>query len=339
MDRWASDAFPSREAGSQVRDDVLRSLQYTYHPLFDWRPLPNQTLPTVCIDAHGLRSVDSPLRPADFRCVVVGGSFAWGFGASSNTTTPAALIAMKLSQSMGGTVTAVNLADQAYCSIQEIKSFVFTLDELQPDLVICVTGVNDAGRGRQGDYKREPRYVANCEFLNWGIRIGLLGQFAIPSMPSWKKAAKVLLRDHSCPPYPGQPFFSFTKPPQDEIPLTLLSHKVDLFFSICARRRTKLAFVLQPLLLFKQYPSTSEAAYLRFIKAHDADSADHYFRSISQMRTWFSEAQGDEDATFIDSTPFFDDHPEAIFFDGMHVSDHGYSVWTEELCRRLSPIL
>jgi len=278
-----------------------------------------------------------PIQKADLKILVLGGSYAWGFGAYSNETTPTALIAKKFSRELGIATCGVNLADQAYCSIQEIKSFVFSVDELQPDLVVCITGVNDVGRGRLAAFKREPRYVAYSQFLSWGIRVGLLGQFTMAHIPSWKKAAKILLRDHASQGYPDQDYFSFTKPSRDAIPLTLLEHKVNVLSSFCETRGIMMVFVLQPMLHFKKSLSGSEETFLSLVrKAGDSDTISFYKNHISLMKKWFVTRPSTTHVSFVDSTTFFDEHPETVFFDGMHVSDHGYQVWVDELWSALA---
>ena len=122
MNRWESDCFPNEELAKIISDDIKRSCQYRIHPLFGWRPLPNQKYQTLEINNRGLRSRVIDDSDSQERCLILGGSVAWGFGSSSNDYTPAYLLEDCLREDYGLNMSVVNLADQVYSSIEEIKS-------------------------------------------------------------------------------------------------------------------------------------------------------------------------------------------------------------------------
>ncbi len=339
MDRWQSNAFTSPEAARMIKRDLLEGLKYTHHSLFDWRPFPNQRLPTVEINSFGLRSTAEFRGDSWVRCAVIGGSFAWGFGASSNEHTPASQISTCLTKRTGRPVDVVSLADQNYCSIQEIKAFMFCVDEVQPDVVLCITGVNDIGRGYVDAFKRDPRYVAASEFLNWGIQVGLMSG-RINDVPRWKKIAKVLLRDRRIQSYPGDDFFTLSKPAQEDIPHTLQRQKIDLLTAVCSQKGIRLVFVLQPLMHWKKVLSEYENGYRQDGESTRPDYVKFYQHHHSIMRAEFENRGASSDGPiFLDSSSFLDSCEESAFFDGMHLSDRGYSIWSDELCRRLMQLL
>ncbi len=339
MDIWQSDAFESGATAATVKADLLTRLKYTHHSLFDWRPLPHQSLETITTDGLGLRSPADPGGSTELTCMVLGGSFAWGFGAASNAATPAGVMAATLTELAGRTINVVSLAEQAYSSIQEIKSFVFLVDEIRPDLVVCITGVNDIGRGFSDAYKREPRYVAASEFLNWGIGVGIMSD-RINDIPRWKKAARIMLRDHRVEAYPGDDFFTLAKPAREEIPHVLLARKVELLTAVCAWRRIKLAFVLQPVIFCKQPLSEYEHELWQEHQAEMPEYTGYYRHHRCLMAANFADrSKAAGGPLFLDSGDFVADHPETLFFDGMHMGDRGYATWTRQLCRRLEPLL
>jgi hypothetical protein len=242
--RWNNDAFESREIAYKILEDIKKGVEYTHHPLFDWRPAPNLRLSTIETNEMGLRS--KPLKGLNSRkCVLIGGSFSWGYGASSNSNTPAYILEAMLN-GHGNDVSIVNLADQMYASSQQIKSFIFSVQDLKPSHVICVTGYNDTSQGFKNIYRNHPKYQETTSFAHWGTQAGL-----ISNESNLKKAAKLLYHRKAEYKDPYGDKLTFAHPSKEDIPHEMCGHTVNVIRSYCLANDIKVGFVLEPLVYFK----------------------------------------------------------------------------------------
>ena len=98
VERWHSDAFEDRKVALQIFEDVKKKLKIIPNPFTGWRSAPNQKLKTIFINENGLRN--KSLKNLNYKnnCFLLGGSVAWGFGASNNEKTPAYQIEKILSE-------------------------------------------------------------------------------------------------------------------------------------------------------------------------------------------------------------------------------------------------
>ena len=85
VERWDSDAFDNKKISRIIFDDVKNKLKVMPHPFHGWRSIPNQNFQTININEYGLRNKSfKNLKKNAKNCILLGGSQAWGFGASSN---------------------------------------------------------------------------------------------------------------------------------------------------------------------------------------------------------------------------------------------------------------
>ncbi len=326
---WECDAFPDKKIGWKIRNDIKGGwMGYTFHPLFSWRARPNVRLETLQTNEYGLRSRSfKDLKSR--RSLLLGGSFAWGYGASSNEFTPSYLIENCLSKTYGDEISVINMADQLYCSIQQIQSFIYSMNDLNPELIICITGYNDIAQARAGFYQDNLRYNEYTSFFNWAGETGLMfdGGF-------FKKLVRFIRRGGKGWTNPFKDNFSFSRPPQDDVPLLLNRLKMDVITGIALRKKIKVAYVLEPALFYKKNLSQYEASYL---KTDDARCA--YFRKyydIFKDTIWKDGGGfGGEGIRFIDTTSYLDDCRETLFIDWIHLTDKGFKIWSEKLAAEI----
>ena len=135
VNRWNSDVFPNKEIGTQIFIDIKKKLKTSPHPFSSWRSVPNQKFKTIYINENGLRS--KSIKELKYRnnAILLGGSVAWGFGATSNENTPSYLIEKILFEKYGLKFNVINLAEQMFTSFEELKVFMSTADELDPKLL------------------------------------------------------------------------------------------------------------------------------------------------------------------------------------------------------------
>ena len=174
IERWHSDAFENRAIAMKIFKDVKKNLKIMPHPFSGWRSIPNQKLQTIQINEHGLRS--RSLKKIKFKnnCLLLGGSTAWGFGASSNEFTYSYLIEEIMNKKYGQEFNVINLSEQMHNSFEEMRTFISVADELKPSLVICISGINDINASYRDTFKSNSLYHAWINYFLWGDKLGVI---------------------------------------------------------------------------------------------------------------------------------------------------------------------
>jgi lysophospholipase L1-like esterase len=115
-------------------------LKLALHPFLGYRNLPNQKTPHFSINNLGFRGGDIRQdEKAQKRIIVVGGSTAFGTGLQHDDET----FAHRLGQLLHAEV--INAAVVGHASGRELVYLVMELVDLQPDLVLTLSGWNDYG--------------------------------------------------------------------------------------------------------------------------------------------------------------------------------------------------
>ena len=130
--------------GKLIFYDIHRK-ESRYLPFLGWIGEPNTNLATIRTNELGFR--DRSLLPREeneYRILILGGSTAWGLGASSNENTVAGALESQLnSNAENHTYRVMNGAYPGWQSRQELTALMEYYDEFDPDLVIALTGWND----------------------------------------------------------------------------------------------------------------------------------------------------------------------------------------------------
>lgn len=108
---------------------------------------PNQHYKTVNINAHGFRGPEILKEKPEntYRIFILGGSTAFGVGATSDETTIAGYLQQKFDQtSLDFRVEVINAGVSGHESFRETHIVKNKLIEFEPDLIIAYDGVNDA---------------------------------------------------------------------------------------------------------------------------------------------------------------------------------------------------
>ena len=133
-----------RASAQSILEDIYR-MEHRYLPFLGWIGRPNIRFPTIQTNDLGFR--DSPIAPRgrdEFRIVILGGSTAWGLGASSNDTTVAGKLEALLNEESGPTTYRVmSGAYLGWKSREELIALMEFHHHFDPDLVISLTGYND----------------------------------------------------------------------------------------------------------------------------------------------------------------------------------------------------
>lgn len=331
--RYESDAFDSPADARQVLDDLKR-LQYGPHPFHGWRALPDQSLESITINEFGLRCRSIDEISAARRCLIMGGSTAWGLGATSNLQTPAALLERRLRDHYEIDCAVINVAEQLFSSIEEIRCFVDCVDVFQPDLVLCISGHNDIYRGYKGYGDLTAALTREHAFAMWGEEVGILDE------PSWmRRTLKIMMRGRAPLGDYSHRYFLSGLLSAENGGASLYRRKVEVMNAICLYKGIRVAYVLQPHLFFKTTLSTYEQEYLAALAPA---RRVHFVAGYQRIRDMMADNRPMNEKIGIvesDSADFFDGLEETVFFDSVHFSDRGYRRYCDWLAELASSML
>ena len=327
MLRRYSDAFPSFDVAEKIFLDIKTKLKTTPHPYCGWRSSPNQNYETIYINKFGLRSPD--IDVANFKkknyCMILGGSVAWGFGASKNEMTFSYQLE-KFFKINNIDMNVINFAQNSMNSHDELRSFISSVDEVQPKMVLSLSGINDLWQLKEKFNKCSDLLYDPINFFHWGQAMGVATE-----KDYLKKYIKLLVRCFRNRKEIDKDFFQFTNVVN---PLKLFEHKVDVMKAYCEYKKIKMVHVLQPNLFYKKKLSETEKNYLNFWVLNSSNIFDEkilkaHFEKLKD--TYFNKNFATENSVFIDSTQFFNEFESSIFFDLSHVSDKGYEILSKKI--------
>lgn len=333
MFRWYSDVFPNLEVAEKIFLDIKTRLKTTPHPYCGWRSTPNQKYDTISINKFGLRSPDIDIANIKKKnyCMLLGGSVAWGFGASKNEMTPSYQLE-KFLKKKNIDMDVINFAQNAMNSHDELRSFISSVDEIQPKMVISLSGINDYWQLGKGYNKCSDLLDSPVNFFHWGQTMGIATEKSY-----LKKYIKLLTRCFRKNKKLDKTFFQFEK---SFDPSALFEHKIDVMKAYCENKKIKMVHVLQPNLFYKKKLSESEQKYLDFWKKNSKEEYNtedkikmHYEKF---KRTYFNENFLSSNSIFVDATSFFDEFETSTFFDICHMSDKGNEVLAQKTVEIIS---
>ena len=328
VERWHSDAFSDRKTAIQIFKDVKKRLRIIPHPYVGWRSAPNQNFKTVNINENGLRSKSLKSLKHKENCFLLGGSVAWGFGASSNEATPAYQIEKILNEKYNLNLNVINLAEQSASSIEELNAFITSFHELNPKMIIIFSGCNDINFGFVNEYKAIDNYKAMLDFFSWGDKIGV-----VRDRNFIRILVKIFLRSFKKQKKYDENFYYFNKPDRDDIAYSLYNYKADFINNFCSKKNIKVFHFLQPDLFFKKHKSDFEKSYEKFIGEKRRDFTMKQFNLLKQK---FFENKNKNSSTFFYSLlDCFDEYKETIFVDRSHTADKGYRILAEQMCKKI----
>ncbi len=136
---------PFEGASSEVILGDIFSMKKRYLSFLGFLGAPGTRKATFTINNLGFR--DRPVKPrtpGEYRILLLGGSAAWGWGASANRyTVSGALEALLNKDASDISYRVVNGSYLAWTSLQERIALMEFFDQFDPDLVISLSGFND----------------------------------------------------------------------------------------------------------------------------------------------------------------------------------------------------
>lgn len=329
INRWASDAFDDQSIASIISEDIKIRLTYQYHPYFSWRPVPDQSLQTLKINSHGLRDNEFDARPGKDVALMIGNSYSWGFGASCNAMTPSFLLQQVLEDNYGIHLTIVNLSDQWFSYRQELLSLVFGIDMYKPKYVFIVTGINDIGNGFRGRFREGQSDRDYLNFFRWGELNSI-----VTETNRFTRLFKILKSFFKTPRINYEHSLEFgMKQDKADIPIEIQSLRDKTLLPLCEASGIKSAMILQPAMYMKQHKSSYEQL---FVSARSPARVNYFIDQFTRFSEHWADKQHHQDnALYIDTTPYFNTYSETMFFDIAHTADKGNRVWAENTAKDL----
>lgn len=243
-------------------------------------------------------------KPADVcRVFLTGGSVAFGSSSPGPEGTIGGFLAARLARENGGRCDVRVAACPAWSSTHERISIENILSEQEPDLVVAVSGNNDAHWAWNSRHVLWHRFYAENGFFN--------------ILDEASRAAGL--------PGPVQTVSALPSPPPVEEAARLLAKNVRLAHAALALANSRYIFCLQPTLsVTKKHLTVRERGWLS--RWHPAQI--EYFRSFyavtRELLTALSEKL--EGFGFVDLSVLFDEvgQNEDIFLDSYHFGDKGH---------------
>jgi lysophospholipase L1-like esterase len=331
VNRWESDAFENKEVAQKIFVDLKKKLRYSPHPISGWKSDPNQKYETLEINSHGLRNKDFKLLDQNNQnCMLLGGSVAWGFGATSNQNIPSSQIEKFLKEKHKIKLNVINFAEQMHSSHEELMTFIGYIDEIKPKYIICLTGTNDINRGNLNLFKYTDLNNTWLNLFNKAKSMKIINEKNI-----LKYLLKNILRFNNNYQKVNENNFVFKKPSRDNIPIQLLRNKIEIINSICEKKNIFVMHILQPDLIFKKHKTDSELKYLNFLNKDREEYVKKHIGILREYLNFLKINQKNNKINYLDLNEVFDDVTETIFFDKAHLNDKGYEILSKKIAYEL----
>jgi lysophospholipase L1-like esterase len=329
--RWTRDAF----RGEPWMGDFLREHQAAdaldWHSYVYWRHKPHQGH-YINVDGRGIRASWRDARPLDakpIRIFVFGGSTMWGTGARDDFTI-ASQLAKKLADHLNGRpVEVTNFGELGYVSTQELLALELELRRGNvPDAVIFYDGVNDLGaayqEGEPGIPQNELNRRIDFERPVASFVYGLMRESALLRPILWRIREQVW-RSESAKRSAEQE----ERLARDAV--LVYAANLSIIDGLARDFGFRALYFWQPVIFTKRHltPDEQQAA------------AENGF-----MRDFFERANGmRRDAGLLDHPGFhdisgiFDGVEEPIYFDFVHIAEHGNEMVAEAMLPHVAALL
>jgi len=332
---------PSRAALSGLSEaqwlDYDRLAVAERKPYVGFAPRANYRSPTVNTNALGFRgpAVPGPKPPGRVRVAVIGGSAAFGTGASSDAVTFPARLEAALRTQTGRDVEVVNAGPPAYVSGQELARLTFEVLDLEPDIAVVYDGFNDLNSALLFDPR--PGYPSNFSWLERAVHFNSFRHLLAyrvelgvqeSGLGLWARRLRGV-RD-------GLPLAA---PAADPEIIDTYRRNLDRMVTLLQARGIRVICVFQPTLVAKRRRTAADDGVLVYMdRRHPGYTrrfGDWLPGAVGAMRR-VASARG---VTLVDLSNVFDDTADTIFFDTAHVTDRGNALIADRLAPETEKLL
>lgn len=339
--RWndAADSAERSEKPYSVRGETVDgrsvsdrggAIALRHHPYLVYRTAPDQRTAGVTVNAQGFRGRDwTREKPAGTRRVaVLGGSVAFGQGASGDDATFCARLEASL-RADGLRAEVMNAGVIGYGSTQELIQLATVVLDYAPDVVVLVDGWNDFYIGATLA-ETEPAIV-HPTFLDFDRALARSTEHArnlFRASAYVRRMEAKLSRNRS---REGR-FGTF----HDNLARTLPIYRrnVSRMCKLATAHGSRVVVVAQPELYRRggDIPAAERVLRERFDTSGYGAAGRAQYPSFVEAAADVARAEG---ALFLDATTIFDDVADAVFVDFVHLNDRGNAI----LAERLAPLV
>ena len=323
-------SYVSRDGnGKTIYYDIHRK-ESRYLPFLGWIGEPNTSLSTIKTNELGFR--DKPLLPRkdnEYRILILGGSTAWGMGASSNEKTVASTLESQLnSSSRNYSYRVMNGAYPGWQSRQELIALMEFYAEFDPDLIIAVTGWNDmfvltTGQDPDRQMRTESRMLAKAvkESLQ-----PMSTMYAVRKFAGSLGIRRLVIHFREKMRLASPP--SSTVSYDADNARRIIPGVVDRYITMAnfaKRHGAKLMIAIQPDIyttgktLTQEEESVSDRYTAKFVNIEES-YPDYRADFLHGLRTQIT----DNDVVVLDLIGVFDSVSDPVFLDDCHFNDRGY---------------
>ncbi|MEX2223955.1 MAG: SGNH/GDSL hydrolase family protein [Candidatus Rokuibacteriota bacterium] len=315
-------------SAESIIEDIYR-FDHRYLPFLGWIGAPNTDLPTLKANELGFRDRPvEPRKPNELRILLLGGSTAWGFGASSTEATVAGVLERLLNDATAKSSHRVmSGAFTGWSSRQERVVLLEFFGIFQPDLVIALTGYNDLvtmARFGAGKFLQRPESVELANAVEANLRpmdtfqairkvVGTLGV--------WRLV--VYLRERLTARASSGRRVAYERTVAERE----MARIADLYSAMAEfldRRGGRLMVALQPELYTTGKALTREEMEVRqryVSRFKDIEPVFRRYRADLLRALLESRTRG---FSVMDLQTVFDGHTRPVFLDDCHLNDEGY---------------
>ena len=308
----ALQAFYPESQDLKALDDYSWSPLCLLTPFVGSAPAPGQqnNAKINSMQFRDAREVTSPKPSGRYRVFLTGGSTAYGNGAPSDERTIAGYLEKalndKLSDTVGKVFEVFTMASSAWASTHERIAIENLLSELEPDLIISLSGNNDVHWGVSGKNILWFRTYFDKNIFNCIKYI-------------YSQSRGMNLRDNLFLPDP--------LPIAPPIVAKRLLKNVRLSVFALSPARTPYLFVLQPTLAAVSKPLTTRENRILQKRISQMPEHQNYFKSCYQAIDQALSSEAGGDLHYLNLANVFDDKAkEEIFIDSYHFGDRGNEI-------------
>jgi lysophospholipase L1-like esterase len=314
-------------SGQVILEDIF-GMDKRYLSYLGFLGAPNSKMATFEINEIGFRdSAVEPRVPNEYRILILGGSAAWGWGASANRHTISGALQELLNEdSSGVSYRVMNGSYLAWTSLQERITLMEFYERFDPDLVVSFTGFNDIISVQYGNSRELLRLEFNMveDAVENNLKpMGTLKAIrkVVGSLGIWRLVVYIREQLHS-----GKSGGSIDyKPERSSRGVPKILDRYLSMANYTASHGDQFLLALQPDIYTTGKQLTApEAEVKQWLDSRNSENFDNTFIQYRSDLVQGLTALPSSGINVIDLAPVFDDVSETMFTDDSHFNDSGY---------------
>jgi lysophospholipase L1-like esterase len=288
-------------------------------PYLMFRMAPNFHSDTININSLGFRGRETTKeKPSGvYRIVILGGSGAMGYGSSSDETTFARVLEKLLNgRAPSGRFEVINAGMASAISAQELVLIVTDIIDLKPDMAVIFDSFNDIVGSVIND--RRPNYPWRFETLEKALKVSPTKLFINKKLRNFRLTKLILERLEE--KRKAQALAALSP---NEAGVRAYVDNVNKMVTLLKGLGIEPVVIMQPNIFFKKNLSSEERGVMA---AQPAALAPIARKAFSEADAEVGRVARDRGVVYSSFLGVFDDRPDTIFFDAVHVGDKGQQI-------------